>query len=87
MLEAMEKKHFEKLFLFLVVISAVDETGFAFRDFIGKIPNGGAVPNPCKPSVNWEGVGHENPEGAGTRNPFGKDFKKFGQVGGGKNLS
>lgn len=39
------------------------------------IPNGRLVPNPCAPGTIWPGVGHENIDGEGKRNPFGRDFE------------
>ncbi|XP_045188021.1 uncharacterized protein LOC123545778 [Mercenaria mercenaria] len=38
-------------------------------------PNGKNVPHPCIKGDIWEGVGHENSRGAGTRNIFGMDFE------------
>ncbi|KAK6190319.1 hypothetical protein SNE40_002215 [Patella caerulea] len=44
-------------------------------NFRNNIPNGYAVPNPCR-SGYWNGVGHYNSKGGGTLNPFGSDFEK-----------
>ena len=45
-------------------------------DFKDKIPNGNAVPNPCRADgpFTWVGVGHRKPEGGGELNPFGESF-------------
>ena len=57
-----------------------------------KIPNGHNVPHPCilggsgrgegqiDPKGLWRGVGHINPKGSGTLNPFGDDFAAQGHV-------
>lgn len=45
------------------------------------IPNGDKVPNPCNPSLIWNGVGHLGPYGSGPRNQFGHDFIKANKVG------
>ncbi|XP_053380180.1 DBH-like monooxygenase protein 1 homolog [Mercenaria mercenaria] len=43
--------------------------------FQESLPNGKNVPHPCISGHTWEGVGHENQRGAGTKNIFGVDFK------------
>ena len=53
-------------------------TGFV--EFVSKIPNGERISNPCKPDELWKAVGHQNPNGEGARNPFGRDFERFGKV-------
>lgn len=45
------------------------------------IPNGDKVPNPCNPSLIWNGVGHLGPYGSGPRNQFGHDFINANKVG------
>ncbi|KAJ8300261.1 hypothetical protein KUTeg_021780, partial [Tegillarca granosa] len=62
-------------FLFCCVIK-VD----AYRHYQKLIPNGERVPHPCKPNYVWHGVGHEKPEGAGKRNPFGVQFAEAGRI-------
>ncbi|KAK6967850.1 Tyramine beta-hydroxylase [Biomphalaria glabrata] len=52
----------------------------SYRIFQQSIPNGDAVPHPCKPNNLWEGVGHFNDQGTGFRNPFGEDFEKEGKM-------
>lgn len=44
------------------------------------IPNGDKVPNPCNPSLIWNGVGHLGPYGSGPRNQFGHDFIKANKI-------
>ena len=51
-----------------------------FRNFLSEIPNGESVPDPCNPEKPWPGVGHMNPQGGGTRNPFGRMFSENGKV-------
>lgn len=48
----------------------------SYSDFVGKIPNGNKVPNPCSndPVDFWFGVGHQSSGGADARNQFGIDF-------------
>ncbi|XP_048241452.1 uncharacterized protein LOC124142783 [Haliotis rufescens] len=50
-----------------------------FRYFQDTIPNGDSVPHPCKVNFLWRGVGHNNPQGGGDRNPFGLDFQQVKQ--------
>lgn len=52
----------------------------AYRHYQKLIPNGERVPHPCKPNYVWHGVGHEKPEGAGKRNPFGVQFAEAGRI-------
>ncbi|KAH9508902.1 Tyramine beta-hydroxylase [Bulinus truncatus] len=59
------------LCFFLVIPTCI-----ARHDFVKKIPNGDKVFHPCKKNQNWLGVGHENPNGGGDRNVFGKAFQK-----------
>ncbi|KAH9503094.1 hypothetical protein Btru_069949 [Bulinus truncatus] len=49
-----------------------------YKSYKARIPNGGAVPHPCKSSTLWEGVGHFLDIGTGPRNPFGLDFAAEG---------
>ncbi|XP_055862377.1 tyramine beta-hydroxylase-like [Biomphalaria glabrata] len=58
-------------FLFVVLFAP---GALAYRSFKSKIPNGDAVPHPCKANTLWEGVGHFIEGGTGPRNPFGVDF-------------
>ena len=60
----------------LVIASAL-----GWPTFNDLIPNGDKVPNPCNPSLIWNGVGHLGPYGSGPRNQFGHDFIKAGKVG------
>ncbi|XP_033727098.1 peptidylglycine alpha-amidating monooxygenase-like [Pecten maximus] len=53
-------------------------TVWGYRHFQDEIPNGAAVPHPCKTNFIWWGVGHLNPRGGGSINPFGVDFKNAG---------
>ncbi|XP_059152475.1 tyramine beta-hydroxylase-like [Physella acuta] len=52
----------------------------AYRSYRSKIPNGDAVPYPCKPNNLWEGVGHMLDQGTGVQNSFGLDFQAAGHV-------
>ncbi|CAL1532152.1 unnamed protein product [Lymnaea stagnalis] len=52
----------------------------SFKSYQFNIPNGGAVPHPCKPNHIWQGVGHFIDEGTGHRNPFGADFETAGNA-------
>ncbi|KAI8782771.1 DBH monooxygenase protein 1 [Biomphalaria glabrata] len=45
-----------------------------------QIPNGDSVPHPCKPNTFWAGVGHQNDQGSGERNAFGRDFEREGKI-------
>lgn len=51
-----------------------------YKMFQDRIPNGNAVPHPCKPNYVFHGVGHKNPKGGGERNPFGLAFYNAGKV-------
>ena len=51
-----------------------------YKVFQNNIPNGDRVPHPCKKGEVWDGVGHKNALGSGTRNSFGVDFEKNGKV-------
>ena len=51
-----------------------------YRDYQTAIPNGDRVPHPCADGQAWLGVGHVSPAGGGDRNPFGRDFAKYGLV-------
>ncbi|KAK7088971.1 putative DBH-like monooxygenase protein 2 [Littorina saxatilis] len=57
----------------LIVVMCVPEI-VGHEGFRARIPNGYNVPDPCKPNVIWQGVGHKWFGGGGARNPFGKDF-------------
>ncbi|XP_005109973.1 tyramine beta-hydroxylase, partial [Aplysia californica] len=50
----------------------------SYRHYQLKIPNGDAVPHPCKPNYIWKGVGHYQVAGTGVRNVFGEDFAAAG---------
>ncbi|CAL1534325.1 unnamed protein product, partial [Lymnaea stagnalis] len=52
----------------------------SYRLYQANIPNGDAVPHPCKANAIWQGVGHFLDEGTGFRNPFGADFEKEGHI-------
>ncbi|XP_060064280.1 DBH-like monooxygenase protein 1 homolog [Ylistrum balloti] len=62
---------------FLVTVLCVS-TAWGYRFFQDEIPNGDIVPHPCKINHIWRGVGHMNPLGGGSINPFGEDFRKAG---------
>ena len=51
-----------------------------YKYFQERVPNGDNIPNPCNRNLRWPGVGHQNTQGGGLRNPFGLDFHKNGQV-------
>lgn len=56
--------------IFFIVILAATVIGFPW--FRNDIPNGNNVPNPCAgQSGVWQGVGHDQEPGGGSRNPFG----------------
>ena len=42
----------------LMVCLALGTNGY--KTYQDKIPNGNAVPHPCKPNYTWKGVGHQN---------------------------
>ena len=64
---------FSALCLFVACV-----TGYS--SFQDSIPNGKNVPHPCIVDSMWNGVGHENPGGGGSRNPFGIAFHDNGYV-------
>ncbi|XP_052220100.1 uncharacterized protein LOC127837211 isoform X7 [Dreissena polymorpha] len=68
------------MILRLAVLALCVTSVHAYAFYRDNIPNGYNVTNPCNSSKKWDGVGHENPGGAGTRNPFGKDFAVNKQV-------
>ncbi|XP_059160010.1 temptin-like [Physella acuta] len=49
----------------------------AYRRYQDLIPNGHNVPEPCSRNL-WPGVGHNNIQGGGQRNLFGRDFECAG---------
>ncbi|KAH9508904.1 DBH-like monooxygenase protein 2 [Bulinus truncatus] len=51
---------------------------FGYSNYQLEIPNGDNVPHPCKVNYRWPGLGHENPYGGGSRNPFGVAFANAG---------
>lgn len=63
-----------------VVISMLSSSVYSYLHLKQELPNGDRVPNPCNPSTKWIGVGHQNVNGGGERNPFGNDFKANGKV-------
>ncbi|XP_055862636.1 MOXD1 homolog 1-like [Biomphalaria glabrata] len=63
----------------LILIGTCFHIAIAYKIYQQRIPNGDAVPHPCKPNNIWEGVGHFLDEGAGYRNPFGLDFEMEGK--------
>lgn len=63
-----------------VVVSMLASSVYGYAHFQHEIPNGDRVPNTCFPSTKWMGVGHQNVNGGGERNPFGNDFKANGKT-------
>ena len=72
--QRLKSSHAPLLLLAIVSVSS------AYRQYQSRIPNGGRVPDPCRPGESWGGVCHHNHEGGGTLNPFGKHFKLNGEV-------
>ncbi|KAH9503101.1 hypothetical protein Btru_069960 [Bulinus truncatus] len=64
----------------LLVLTSFYLVATSYKIYQQRIPNGDAVPHPCKPNNIWEGVGHFIDQGTGYRNPFGLDFEKEGHV-------
>ena len=64
-----------RLFLLLATVGIAS----AYQHYQDEIPNGNRVPDP-KSGGTWQGVGHENAQGGGPRNPFGLDFAANGHV-------
>ncbi|XP_013391507.1 MOXD1 homolog 1 isoform X2 [Lingula anatina] len=62
------------LIILLVLIPWISGYGM-YQD---RIPNGKKIPHPCDSSQLWPGVGHQNTQGGGARNPFGLDFAANG---------
>mmetsp|Transcript_82081 Transcript_82081/g.190615 ORF Transcript_82081/g.190615 Transcript_82081/m.190615 type:complete len:137 (+) Transcript_82081:121-531(+) len=54
-----------------IVAWALPRNTLGFPGFVGDLPNGDLVPGERKPMA----TGHVNPQGAGERNQFGKDFE------------
>lgn len=50
----------------------------SYKHYQDAIPNGDRVNHPCLPNKVWQGVGHKQKSGGGSRNPFGKDFVSAG---------
>ncbi|KAK3782676.1 hypothetical protein RRG08_037679 [Elysia crispata] len=73
-----ERKHFSSFssnsrdvtMLKVLVLIFLATTVLGYPTFLGLIPNGFSVPNPCGPGT-WNGVGHLAQGGAGPLNPFG----------------
>ncbi|CAH1778685.1 unnamed protein product [Owenia fusiformis] len=65
--------------IFVVFVFGIINSGKGYQYFQGLIPNGDQVPHPCKENYTWNGVGHRNPEGGGSRNQFGIDFLANGK--------
>ena len=65
--------------LLLISYHLLDET-WQVQVYQFQIPNGQRVPNPCDRTLNWNGVGHELPQGGGPNNPFGRDFALAGRT-------
>ncbi|XP_059157023.1 dopamine beta-hydroxylase-like [Physella acuta] len=63
-----------------LVCLALLQWACTYRVYKSKIPNGDAVPFPCKPNHLWEGVGHMLDQGTGVQNLFGSDFKAAGHA-------
>jgi len=62
-----------------IILAALLVCGVAgFKSYQNQIPNGANIPHPCKPNFIWQGVGHQNAQGGGDRNPFGTAFKAAG---------
>uniref|UniRef100_A0A2C9K6P8 DOMON domain-containing protein n=1 Tax=Biomphalaria glabrata TaxID=6526 RepID=A0A2C9K6P8_BIOGL len=51
---------------------------WAYPSYQDQIPNGKNVMHPCIPNYTWPGVGHQNKNGGGARNPFGEAFAREG---------
>ncbi|XP_070174485.1 tyramine beta-hydroxylase-like [Littorina saxatilis] len=62
----------------LSLLLAVSALTSGFSNYRDRLPNGRAVPHPCKPNYLWHGVGHENALGGGVKNAFGLDFLRLG---------
>ncbi|KAK7092282.1 hypothetical protein V1264_008055 [Littorina saxatilis] len=62
----------------LSLLLGVSALTSGFSNYRDRLPNGRAVPHPCKPNYLWHGVGHENALGGGVRNAFGLDFLRLG---------
>ncbi|XP_052220094.1 MOXD1 homolog 2-like isoform X1 [Dreissena polymorpha] len=76
----MYKEILGRMFLRLAVLALCVTSVHAYPSYRDNIPNGYNVANPCDSSKKWDGVGHEKPGGAGTRNPFGEDFKVNNEI-------
>ena len=63
-----------------MLILALIGSAVSYPSFKDIIPNGNYVPHPCKANYVWHGVGHHNPLGGGSRNPFGLDFYNANKV-------
>ncbi|KAK7462113.1 hypothetical protein BaRGS_00038485, partial [Batillaria attramentaria] len=63
-----------------VCLSILVSPALGYLNYQQRIPNGNRVPHPCKPNELWEGVGHFQVTGGGTRNPFGQDFEEAGKT-------
>ncbi|CAL1532580.1 unnamed protein product, partial [Lymnaea stagnalis] len=66
------------IYRFLLVVTLLHHAT-PFQLYRLLIPNGEAVPHPCKPNTIWAGVGHILDAGSGERNPFGLDFLSAGK--------
>ena len=66
--------------LCLALLGSLLGTLDGYKMFQDRIPNGDRVPHPCFVNYLWHGVGHQNAQGGGERNPFGLDFSANGHV-------
>ncbi|XP_064649977.1 temptin-like [Lineus longissimus] len=62
----------------LLTLASLIALSVGYQTFQSSIPNGNAVPDPCKPGSLWGGVGHWSPQGYNARNPFGLAFQANG---------
>ncbi|XP_067660247.1 dopamine beta-hydroxylase-like [Haliotis asinina] len=68
-----------KCFQGFIVLCFTIGVSRGYRHYQDLLPNGDAVPHPCKSNFLWRGLGHTNPQGGGARNPFGVDFEGVDQ--------
>ena len=67
------QRHSDHLLLVCLILTITRLT-LGYQHFQQEIPNGVRVPDPSVPGSIWQGVGHNNANGGGTRNIFGQDF-------------
>ncbi|CAL1525882.1 unnamed protein product [Lymnaea stagnalis] len=63
---------------FSLVVALLISPVLPYATYQEQLPNGNNVPHPCKVNYMWRGLGHENPNGGGARNPFGLAFASAG---------